>query len=387
MDSDLVNIINNYFHYYPKKNNEDCWRFLFNLKDKKDLLKNKEEYLLFIQSSKSGRVEVDSQFKEKYLKSSVSNHSGKPVIEPINEKVVVRFAPNPNFPPTLGNLRGWILNKYFYDSASKGSEIYLRFDDTDPKNKPATERAKEEYISMVKTYLPETKIVHSSERFDLYYQKTKSYLKEGLLSIEGYSGESPIEELDLMINGKSSYTKIKTKDKIKDIEVKKDKGETKTEEYCLRVIPLVDQKIKNKNNYCLFPTLVYETTLEDHFLKITHALRGKDLMALSTRQKRLAQYLNLSCPLFKYWGRIKIISQEGTVERISSSKYAKLAEEVNYQDLENIYTYDYFIRKGIKPLVLEKYMLSYGFTENDINLEIKRLYSFARKSNMITEDL
>ena len=174
MDSDLVNIIKNYFHYYPKKNNEDCWRFFFNLKDKKDLLKNKEEYLLFIQSSKSGKVEVDPQFKEIYLKSSVSNHSEKPVIEPINEKVVVRFAPNPNFPPTLGNLRGWILNKYFYDSASKGSEIYLRFDDTDPKNKPATERAKEEYISMVKTYLPETKIVHSSERFDLYYQKTKS---------------------------------------------------------------------------------------------------------------------------------------------------------------------------------------------------------------------
>jgi len=45
-------------------------------------------------------------------------------------KVVMRFAPNPNGPPTLGSARGIVINSEYvkmYDG-----KFILRFDDTDP---------------------------------------------------------------------------------------------------------------------------------------------------------------------------------------------------------------------------------------------------------------
>ena len=48
-------------------------------------------------------------------------------------KVVMRFAPNPNGPPTLGHARGIVINSELVKKY-KG-KLILRFDDTDPKTK------------------------------------------------------------------------------------------------------------------------------------------------------------------------------------------------------------------------------------------------------------
>ncbi len=48
-------------------------------------------------------------------------------------KVVMRFAPNPNGPPTLGSARGIIVNGE-YAKMYEGKYI-IRFDDTDPRTK------------------------------------------------------------------------------------------------------------------------------------------------------------------------------------------------------------------------------------------------------------
>ncbi|MCX8172490.1 MAG: glutamate--tRNA ligase family protein, partial [Archaeoglobaceae archaeon] len=59
-------------------------------------------------------------------------------------KVIMRFAPNPNGPPTLGSARGIIINGE-YCKAYKGKYI-LRFDDTDPKTKRPILEAYDWYI-------------------------------------------------------------------------------------------------------------------------------------------------------------------------------------------------------------------------------------------------
>ena len=59
-------------------------------------------------------------------------------------KVVMRFAPNPNGPPTLGSARGIVVNSEYvkmYDG-----KFILRFDDTDPRTKRPMLEAYEWYV-------------------------------------------------------------------------------------------------------------------------------------------------------------------------------------------------------------------------------------------------
>ncbi|MDD1757105.1 MAG: glutamate--tRNA ligase family protein, partial [Methanotrichaceae archaeon] len=63
---------------------------------------------------------------------------GLPPLEGADKGVVMRFAPNPNGPPTLGSARGIIVNSEYVNRY--GGKFILRFDDTDPvKKRPIIE--------------------------------------------------------------------------------------------------------------------------------------------------------------------------------------------------------------------------------------------------------
>ena len=55
---------------------------------------------------------------------------GLPSLEGAEGGVVMRFAPNPNGPPTLGSARGIIVNSEYVKKY--GGKFIIRFDDTDP---------------------------------------------------------------------------------------------------------------------------------------------------------------------------------------------------------------------------------------------------------------
>ena len=58
---------------------------------------------------------------------------GLPALEGAENGVVMRFAPNPNGPPTLGSARGIIVNSEYVKKY--GGKFIIRFDDTDPVKK------------------------------------------------------------------------------------------------------------------------------------------------------------------------------------------------------------------------------------------------------------
>ena len=362
MSKDFEKIMASYFKYYPKNDLDKGFQFLFKFINKEELLANKEKYI-----SELKRIKFEGypsyftkeEFNKTILKLKEVDHSSKP-LKVIKEVVTLRFAPNPNFIPTLGNLRGWLLNKHLLDSALPGSQLFLRLDDSDPKNKPATEEGIEGYINLVNDYLPETKIYRCSTRLQIYYEKAKKYLEQGLLTIESYSGKEPLKIFEEMIYGLSEYKKIWAKTSLR-------------KECCLRVIPLEEQKLKNQKGFCLYPTLIYQTTLDDHLLGVTHAARGKDLIQVGRRQESLSELFSLKMPKVLYWGRIKILSNKG-IEKISSSEYSLKSSN---QD-KTLYTYQYFRKRGYGIKTLEKFILSYGFTENDIVLDLKRLDHFKK---------
>ena len=97
---------------------------------------------------------------------------------PHHERVVMRFAPNPNGPATLGSARGIVVNSE-YAKRYEGSFI-LRFDDTDPQTKRPMLEAYDWYLEDCK-WLEATPdvVVKASDRMETYYHYAEKLIEQG----------------------------------------------------------------------------------------------------------------------------------------------------------------------------------------------------------------
>ena len=92
--------------------------------------------------------------------------------------VVLRFAPNPNGPLSLGHARGVVINAELarmYDG-----EVILRFDDTDAVVKPPDPEAYaliEEDFTWLTGRVPD-RIIRASDRMDIYLEHATETLSE-----------------------------------------------------------------------------------------------------------------------------------------------------------------------------------------------------------------
>ena len=94
-------------------------------------------------------------------------------------KVVLRFAPNPNGPLTLGHSRGVIINSEYARIYS--GKMILRFDDTDTKIKRPDENAYD-WIQDDFAWLAGCKpdiVIEASARMDEYLQFAERFISEG----------------------------------------------------------------------------------------------------------------------------------------------------------------------------------------------------------------
>lgn len=66
------------------------------------------------------------------LKEKKEPDKGLPPLE-IDGRLVMRFAPNPNGPPTIGSSRGIVVNSEY--TKKYNGKLIIRFDDTDPVTK------------------------------------------------------------------------------------------------------------------------------------------------------------------------------------------------------------------------------------------------------------
>ena len=92
---------------------------------------------------------------------------GLPELEGAEGGVVMRFAPNPNGPPTLGSARGIIVNSEYVKKY--GGKFIIRFDDTDPVKKRPMPEAYGWYLEDCKWLDAEPELViTASERVEQY---------------------------------------------------------------------------------------------------------------------------------------------------------------------------------------------------------------------------
>ena len=315
---------------------------------------------------------------------------GLPALEGAEGGVVMRFAPNPNGPPTLGSARGIIVNSEYVKKY--GGKFIIRFDDTDPVKKRPMPEAYGWYLEDC-AWLgarPDL-VITASERVEQYYPIAEELIRRGGAYVCGcpqaafkehkdkgvecqHRSQSVEENLELwkgMLDGTvaegEAVLRVKTDMHHKDPAIR--------DWPAFRIVtaphPLVGDK------YRVWPLLDFESAVEDHLLGTTHIIRGKDLADSGSRQRYLYQHLGWQYPRVVHWGRIKI-HQFGS---FSTSKLRKAIEAGEYSgwDDPRVPTVRAMRCRGIRAEALRKFMIDLGVGETDISISMDSIYAENRK--------
>ncbi len=311
-------------------------------------------------------------------------------LEGAENGVVMRFAPNPNGPPTLGSARGIIINSEYVKKY--GGRFILRFDDTDPVNKRPMIEAYDWYIEDCRWLGAEPDlIVTASQRVDEYYKVAEELIRRGgayvclceqsaFKALKDAARPCPhrdhsVEEnmrlwrgmLDGSFKEGEAVLRIKTDIKHKDPAIRDWAG--------FRIVtkshPLVGER------YRVWPLLDFESAVEDHLLGVTHILRGKDLIDSERRQRYLYDHMGWQYPRVLHWGRVKIF-QFGA---FSTSKLRKAIEAGEYSgwDDPRLPTVRAMKRRGITAEAIRKFMIDLGVGETDISISMDSIYAENRR--------
>ena len=315
---------------------------------------------------------------------------GLPALDGAENGVVMRFAPNPNGPPTLGSARGIIVNSEYVKKY--GGKFIIRFDDTDPVKKRPMPEAYGWYLEDCNWLDAKPDLViTASERIDKYYPIAEELIRRGGAYVcacpqavfkehkdKGipceHRDQSIEQNLDLwkqMLDGRlaegQAVLRVKTDMSHKDPAIR--------DWPAFRIVTAPHPLVGDRHR--VWPLLDFESAVEDHLLGTTHILRGKDLADSGSRQRYLYRYLGWEYPKVIHWGRIKI-HQFGS---FSTSKLRKAIEAGEYTgwDDPRVPTVRAMRCRGIRPEALRRFMIDLGVGETDISISMDSIYAENRK--------
>jgi glutamyl-tRNA synthetase len=305
-------------------------------------------------------------------------------------KVVMRFAPNPNGPPTLGSARGIIVNGEYVKMYH--GKFVIRFDDTDPRTKRPMIEAYDWYLEDIEWlgYKPD-EVIYASKRIPVYYEYARKLIEMGKAytcfcsqkefkvyrdsGVEcphrDISPEVTLEVWERMLDGEYGegevVLRIKTDMRHKDPAIR--------DWVAFRIIK--ESHPLTGDSFVVYPTLDFESAIEDRLCGITHIIRGKDLIDSERRQRYIYQYFNWEYPVTKHWGRVKIFE----FGKLSTSSLRRDVESGRYEgwDDPRLPTIRAFRRRGFESEAIRKFFISLGVGENDVSISLKNLYAENRK--------
>ena len=262
------------------------------------------------------RAELERSAPEALEREKHSKVEGLKALPGDTSSVVLRFAPNPNGPLTLGHSRGVVINSEYaklYDG-----KVVLRFDDTDTKVKPPLSDAyqwiEEEYGWLAGR--PADIVVRASDRMPIYLEYAASMLADG----HCYVCRCPAAEFRSFRESKEDCP-CRSKDaseNLSDWESMND-GVLAEGEAVVRV--RTDMTLPNPalrdwpalriqhtphpivgEQYRVWPLLDFQSAIEDYTQGVTHIVRGKDLMDSTRKQTLMYEKLGWEYPETLYWG-------------------------------------------------------------------------------------
>ena len=306
--------------------------------------------------------------------------------------VVLRFAPNPNGPLSIGHSRGVVINSGYAEKYD--GKIVLRFDDTDTRVKPPLLEAYswiEEDFEWLSGRGADI-IIRASERMPIYLKQAKKMISEGY----GYVCRCEAEEFRKFREGKldcpcrekkisknlEEWVAMNSGDLVEGAAVVRVKTSMSLPNPALRDWPAL--RIQHSphpvvgEKYKVWPLLDFQSAVEDHMQGVTHIIRGKDLMDSTRKQTLLYEHFGWTYPEALYWGRVKVHEFGGFSTSGMSSSITK--GEYDGWDDPRLPTLRALRRRGFEPQSLISLWSEIGLTQKDISISMQTLEAFNSKN-------
>ncbi|MCX9025845.1 MAG: glutamate--tRNA ligase [Candidatus Methanoperedens sp.] len=325
------------------------------------------------------------------LKEKKEPDKGLPPLE-LKGALVMRFAPNPNGPPTIGSARGIVVNSEY--TKKYHGKLIIRFDDTDPATKRPMLEAYDWYLDDCEWLgAKPDEVIIASDRIAKYYEIAEELIKKGGAYVcfceqEAFKAlkdakkpcphrdeavEKNLVSWKKMLSGgyeeQEAVLRIKTDIAHKDPAIR--------DWVAFRIIKTPHPRPQVADKYVAWPLLDFEGAVEDHLLGTTLIIRGKDLTDSETRQRYVYKYMGWTYPETMHWGRVQIHE----FGKLSTSGLKKAIAEGTYTgwDDPRVPTIRALRRRGIRAEALRKFMIDLGLGETDISLSLDTLYAENRK--------
>ncbi len=325
------------------------------------------------------------------LKEKKEPEKGLPPLD-IKGQLVMRFAPNPNGPPTIGSSRGIVVNSEY--TKKYNGKFIIRFDDTDPATKRPMLEAYDWYLDDCEWLgAKPDEVIIASDRIPKYYEVAEELIKKGgayvcfceqeeFKALKDVKKACPHREQDAgenlaswkkMLSGEfkeqEAVLRIKTDIAHKDPAIR--------DWVAFRIVKTPHPRPEVADKYNAWPLLDFEGAVEDHLLGTTLIIRGKDLTDSETRQRYVYKYMGWKYPETMHWGRIQIHE----FGKLSTSGLKKAIADGTYTgwDDPRVPTIRALRRRGIRPDALRKFMTELGLGETDISISLDTLYAENRK--------
>ncbi|MBS72476.1 MAG: glutamate--tRNA ligase [Thermoplasmata archaeon] len=338
---------------------------------------------------------LENEAPDALEKRERERREGLPELANANEgEVVLRFAPNPNGPLTLGHSRGVIINSEYANMYS--GKTILRFDDTDTKIKRPDERAYgwilDDFIWL--TGKEPDLVIEASSRMDVYLEYSNQFISEGHMYVCNCTAdefrEYRIAKLECSCRSNSIEDNLSKWRQMNDniqgynegeavVRVKtgmNHKNPALRDWPALRIQTTPHPKVGDK--YRVWPLLDFQSAVEDYEQRVTHIIRGKDLMDSTRKQQILYDKVGWKYPETLYWGRVKIHEFGG----FSTSQMKSDINEGNYTGWNDprLPTLPAMRRRGYDAGAIRKFWIDLGLTQKDISVPLSTLNSLNSKA-------
>ena len=301
--------------------------------------------------------------------------------------VVLRFAPNPNGPLTLGHSRGVVINSEY--AKMHDGKVVLRFDDTDTRVKPplpdAYQWIEDEYEWLAGR--PADIVVRASDRMPIYLEYARKLLADG----HCYVCRCPADEFRNHRESKEDCP-CRSKDASENLAEWESMNDGTLGEGDAVVRIRTDMTLPNPalrdwpalriqqtphpmvaDRYRVWPLLDFQSAIEDYEQGVTHIVRGKDLMDSTRKQSLLYEHLGWQYPETLYWGRVKV-HEFGGFSTSSMRASIESGERTGWEDLR-LPTIQSLRRRGFDARALRDFWVDLGVTQKDISVSMQTIES------------
>ena len=308
------------------------------------------------------------------------------------DHIVTRFSPNPDCVLHLGSARAVILS---HDYAEKyAGKFLLRFEDTDPKGKPP----RLEFYAAIREDLswlgcdPDEEFIQSG-RLPIYYDLARKVLALGCAYVcecrpedfrarisarepcpcRARSPEQNVDKWERMLGRQYAEGEAV-------VRIKTDLNHPNPAVRDWPALRIIDTELHphpcTGNTYHVWPLYNFACGIDDHLMRITHIIRGKEHLTNETRQRYLYEHLGWEYPETVHYGRLRIV---GSVLSKSKILAGVRAGEYDGWDDPRLATLIALRKRGLTAKAIRRMIHEVGLNPVDATLSWKTLYAYNRK--------